>query len=74
MYIVKRFEHDNYIENGREENESDLSFFFSKKCKLVETVVPLLSQVIGEEIREGVFQCNNIPERVKMSVPSNACK
>ena len=36
------------------------------KRKLVETVVPLLSQVVEEGIREGIFHCDNIPERVKM--------
>ncbi len=34
--------------------------------KLVETVVPILSEVVEEGIREGIFSCDNIPERVRM--------
>ncbi len=36
------------------------------KKKLIETVVPLLSQVIEEGTAEGIFACDNIPERVRM--------
>ena len=36
------------------------------KQKLVEMVVPLLSKVVEEGIREGVFSCDLIEERVKM--------
>ena len=34
--------------------------------KIVETAVPLLSQVVGEGITQGVFSCGLIPERVRM--------
>ena len=34
--------------------------------KLVETVTPLLSEVVEEGIKEGIFSCDNIPERVRM--------
>ena len=36
--------------------------------KLVETVVPILSEVVEQGIREGIFSCDNIPERVRMLV------
>ncbi len=42
------------------------------KKKLVEKVVPILSEVAEEGVREGIFNCDNIPERVKiMLVVSN---
>ncbi len=34
--------------------------------KIVEAAVPLLSEVIEQGIAEGVFSCDNIPERVRM--------
>ena len=34
--------------------------------KLIETVVPLLSEVVRQGIAEGIFCCDNIPERVRM--------
>ena len=36
------------------------------KRRLLETVVPLLSEVVEEGIAQGVFSCDNIPERVRM--------
>ncbi|MBR2259410.1 MAG: TetR/AcrR family transcriptional regulator [Blautia sp.] len=36
------------------------------KQKLLETVVPLLSEVVEEGVREGVFSCSDIPQRVRM--------
>ena len=36
------------------------------KQRLLETVVPLLSEVVEEGIAQGVFTCDNIPERVRM--------
>lgn len=36
------------------------------KRKLVETVTPLLVEVVKEGIKEGIFSCDNIPERVRM--------
>ena len=42
------------------------------KTKLVETVVPILSEVAKEGVKEGIFNCDNIPERVKiMLIVSN---
>ncbi len=34
--------------------------------KLVETIVPLLTQVTEEGIAEGIFNCDNVPERIKI--------
>ena len=36
------------------------------KRRLLETVLPLLSEVVEEGIAQGVFACDNIPERVRM--------
>ena len=34
--------------------------------KLIDVLTPLLSEVINEGVSEGIFECDNIPERVKM--------
>ena len=34
--------------------------------KLIESVAPLLSEVVEEGIAEGIFACDHIPERVRM--------
>ncbi len=36
------------------------------KRRLTESVVPLLSDVVEEGVAQGVFSCDNIPERVRM--------
>ena len=36
------------------------------KKKIVEVVTPLISEVVEEGVKEGIFYCDNIPERVKM--------
>ena len=36
------------------------------KKKLVEELTPVLSEVVEEGIKEGIFSCDNIPERVKI--------
>ena len=36
------------------------------KKKLVEKVTPLLAEVVEEGIREGIFDCDNISERIKL--------
>ena len=36
------------------------------KEKLIETVVPILTRIVKDGIREGIFDCNNIPERVRL--------
>lgn len=41
--------------------------------KLIKVIVPLLSEVIEEGVNTGIFECDNIPERVRMLlVISNA--
>ena len=41
--------------------------------KLIEVIVPLLSEVIEEGVGQGIFACDHIPERVRMLlVVSNA--
>ena len=34
--------------------------------KLIEVVVPLLSETVEEGVNKGIFACDNIPERVRM--------
>lgn len=34
--------------------------------KLIDTLTPLLSEVVKEGVDDGIFECDNIPERVKM--------
>ena len=34
--------------------------------KLIEVMTPLLCEVVKEGVKEGIFVCNNIPERVRM--------
>lgn len=36
------------------------------KRRLVEKVVPLLTKAVEEGVEQGIFLCDNIPERVKM--------
>ena len=36
------------------------------KRRLVQTVLPLLSEAVEEGIAQGIFVCDNIPERVRM--------
>ena len=39
---------------------------YKVRQKLICVLTPLLSEVIGEGVKEGIFECENIPERVKM--------
>ena len=34
--------------------------------KLIEVLIPLLSEAVTEGVKEGLFACDNIPERVRM--------
>ena len=36
------------------------------KKKLIRNVTPILTEVVEEGVREGIFLCDNIPERVRM--------
>lgn len=41
--------------------------------KIIETIVPLLSEVVEAGVKEGVFSCEHIPERVRIIlIVSNA--
>ena len=39
---------------------------YKVRQELICVLTPLLSEVIGEGVKEGIFECENIPERVKM--------
>ena len=39
---------------------------YKVRQKLINVLTPLLSEVIGEGVNEGIFECESIPERVKM--------
>ena len=39
---------------------------YKVRQKLINVLTPLLSEVMGEGVNEGIFECDNIPERVKM--------
>ena len=48
-------------------NRPENVLMHSKMSKrIIDTIVPLLSKVIEEGISEGIFDCDNIPERVRM--------
>ena len=34
--------------------------------KLIDVIVPLLSEIVEEGVNKGIFACDNIPERVRM--------
>ena len=36
------------------------------RMRIVETIVPVLTEVVEEGIKQGFFACDNIPERVRM--------
>ena len=39
---------------------------YKVRQKLINVLVPLLSEVIKDGVKEGIFECDNISERVKM--------
>ena len=39
---------------------------YKVRQKLINILTPILSEVIKEGVDEGIFECDNIPERVKM--------
>ena len=39
---------------------------YKVRQKLIDSIIPLLSEVIKEGVNESIFECDNIPERVKM--------
>ena len=46
--------------------EENVLMHHKVRNKLIDTLTPLLSEVIKEGVNEGIFKCDNIPERVKM--------
>ena len=62
---IKPTEAEQPIKNTlfREEN---LLMHYKVRKKLIDTITPLLSEVIKEGVNEGIFECDNILERVKM--------
>ena len=62
---MKPTEAEQPIKNTLFQEENVLMHHKVRK-KLIDTLTPLLSEVIEEGVNEGIFKCDNIPERVKM--------
>ena len=62
---MKPTEEEQPIKNTLFQDENVLMHHKVRK-KLIDTLTPLLSEVIEEGVNEGIFECDNIPERVKM--------
>ena len=62
---VKPTEAEQPIKNALFQPENVLMHHKVRK-KLINVLTPLLSEVIKEGVNEGIFECDNIPERVKM--------
>ncbi len=62
---MKPTEAEQPIKNTLFKQENVLMHYKVRK-KLIDTITPLLSEVIKEGVNEGIFKCDNIPERVKM--------
>ena len=62
---MKPTEAEQPIKNALFQPENVL-MHYKVRQKLINVLTPLLSEVIGEGVNEGIFECDNIPERVKM--------
>ena len=62
---MKPTEAEQPIKNALFQPENVLMHHKVRK-KLINIITPLLSEVINEGVEEGIFECDNIPERVKM--------
>lgn len=62
---VKPTEAEQPIKNALFQPENVLMHHKVRK-KLIDILTPILSEVIKEGVNEGIFECDNIPERVKM--------
>ena len=62
---VKPTEAEQPIKNALFQPENVLMHHKVRK-KLIDILTPILSEVIKEGVNEGIFECGNIPERVKM--------
>mgnify|MGYP007133756313 CR=1 FL=1 len=62
---MKTTEAEQPIKNALFQPENVLMHHKVRK-KLISVITPLLSEVIKEGVNEGIFECDNITERVKM--------
>ena len=62
---IKPTEAEQPVKNALFQPENIL-MHYKVRQKLINVLTPLLSEVIGEGVNEGIFECDNIPERVKM--------
>lgn len=62
---MKPSEEEQPIKNTLFQDENVLMHHKVRK-KLIDTLTPLLSEVIKEGVNDRIFECDNIPERVKM--------
>ncbi|MCR5355963.1 MAG: TetR/AcrR family transcriptional regulator [Lachnospiraceae bacterium] len=62
---VKPAEAEQPIQDALMQPENVLMHVKVRK-KLIEVVVPLLSEVVKEGVSKGIFACDNIPERVRI--------
>ena len=62
---MKPTEEEQPVKNALFQPENVL-MHYKVRQKLINVLTPLLSEVIGEGVNEGIFECDNIPERVKM--------
>ncbi len=62
---MKPSEEEQPVKNALFQPENVL-MHYKVRQKLINVITPLLSEVIKEGVDEGIFECENIPERVKM--------
>ena len=62
---VKPAEAEQPIQDALMQPENVLMHVKIRK-KLIEVLIPLLSEAVTEGVKEGLFSCDNIPERVRM--------
>lgn len=62
---IKPTEAEQPVKNALFQPENVL-MHYKVRQKLINVLTPLLSEVIVEGVNEGIFECENIPERVKM--------
>ncbi|WP_257791400.1 TetR/AcrR family transcriptional regulator [Methanosphaera sp. BMS] len=62
---MKPTEEEQPIKNTLFQQENVLMHYRVRK-KLIDVLIPLLSEVVDEGVTEGIFECDNIAERVKM--------
>ena len=63
---MKPTEEEQPVKNALFQPKNVLMQHYKVRQKLICVLTPLLSEVIGEGVKEGIFECENIPERVKM--------